>query len=315
MTYVPLSSFDPLFLLHHAMTDRLVAMWQVLNPDEWMEPMPAGETSFTTLKGEMQDSSTPLTPFFASSDGKFWTSDMARTTAAFGYAYADTDSSTVKGDELREQLIKKITKWYGGSSIVGLQTKTQEVGQHAQVTRPEAMGGVRFAGGRPNVRVDAQDPPLSTVVKDGHYTEWVANVHVNTEALDGNFGIHFFLGEPPMDRSQWNWASNLAGTVAIFAMNRDTGSQLKISGTTPLTSALLKLVAAGEISHLGPEPVMQLLGEALQFRVLGSNGEEVRPEDVAGLYVGISSSEVRVPVKDTELPQWGELVPRLEMWS
>ncbi|KAM5345308.1 hypothetical protein ACJ41O_011170 [Fusarium nematophilum] len=314
MTYVPLSSFDPLFFLHHAMTDRLVAMWQVLNPDSWMTPMPAGETSFTTTKGEMQDSTTPLTPFFASDDGTFWTSDMSRTTEAFGYAYADTDSSNTQGQQLRDELIKKITKWYGESSLVGLQAKKRRLSRHFPARRPVKPRGEHFHGGRPNVRIDAEDPPFALVVKNGWYTEWVANVQVNVEALDGNFQVHFFFGEPPSDRGQWNFASNLAGTVAIFAMNRQTGSETMISGTAPLTSALMKMVAAGEIPNLEPRVSKPFLRETLQFRVLGSDGEEVDPREVAGLYVGISSSQVKTPEKDTELPKWGPMVSRIDMW-
>lgn len=315
MTYVPLSAFDPLFFLHHTMTDRLVAMWQVLNPSSWMTPASAGETSFTTLKGDVQDSKTALTPFFASKDGTYWDSDMSRTTEAFGYTYADTDPSPVGGQDPRDQLIKKINSWWGGSSASGLRAKKQRARRHLHKERDMGPFGSHFYGWRPNVRIDAEDPPASSVVKNGQYTEWIANVLVNAEALDGNFGIHFFLGEAPAHTKEWNWAVNLVGTVGIFAMDRTTGSQLKISGTTPLTSALMKMVAAGEIAHLGVEVVEPFLRETLQFRVLGSNGEEVEPSAVAGLYVGISSSEVKAPESDRELPEWGTMMTRIEMWN
>ncbi|KAF4464633.1 tyrosinase precursor [Fusarium albosuccineum] len=315
MTYVPLSSFDPLFLLHHTMTDRLVAMWQILNPDSWMAPMAAGETSFTTIKGDIQDSKTPLTPFFASENGTFWNSDMARTTEAFGYSYADTSASGKQGQNLREELIKKISKWYGGSSLIGLRAQKWQARHQSPKIMHIKSRGEHFAGARPNVRIDAKDPPISWVLKDGRYTEWIANVRVNVEALDGNFGIHFFLGKPPRDCNQWNFASNLAGTVAIFAMNRQTGSETMISGTAPLTSALMKMVAAGEILHLGPGVVVPFLRETLQFRVLGSNGEEVDASEVAGLYIGISSSEVRAPETETVLPEWGEMTERIQVWA
>lgn len=315
MTYVPLSAFDPLFFLHHTMTDRLVTMWQVLNPSSWMTPAPAGETSFTTLKGDVQDSKTALTPFFASKDGTYWDSDMSRTTEAFGYTYADTDPSPVGGQDTRDQLIKKINSWWGGSSASGLRAKEQRTRRHLHKERHMGRFGPHFYGWKPNVKIDAEDPPASSVVKNGHYTEWIANVLVNAEALDGNFGIHFFLGEAPAQTKDWNWAVNLVGTVGIFAMDRTTGSQLKISGTAPLTSALMKMVAAGEIAHLGVEVVEPFLRETLQFRVLGSNGEEVEPSAVAGLYVGISSSEVKASESDRELPEWGTMMTRIEMWN
>lgn len=99
------------------MTDRLVAIWQVLNPDSWMTPLPAGESSFTSVKGEMQDSQSPLTPFLSSDDGTFWNSDTSRTTEAFGYAYADTDLTGKQKEDVRQELQKKITQWWGGDSV------------------------------------------------------------------------------------------------------------------------------------------------------------------------------------------------------
>lgn len=117
MTFVPLSSFDPLFLLHHTMTDRLVAIWQAMNPDSWVTPLPAGENSFTVIKGEMQDSQSPLTPFLSSDDGTFWNSDTSRTTEAFGYAYADTDLTGKQKEDVRQELQKKVTEWWGGGSV------------------------------------------------------------------------------------------------------------------------------------------------------------------------------------------------------
>ncbi|KAI5459795.1 tyrosinase precursor [Mariannaea sp. PMI_226] len=313
MTYVPLSSFDPLFLLHHTMTDRLVSIWQLLNPTSWMTSAPAGETSYTTLKGEMQNSKTALTPFYASNDGTFWDSDMARTTEAFGYTYADVDISYRSEEDVRNELIKKINGWYGTSSLSGIYTKQRRSNRRSAAKRLE-LSRVRFDGQRPNVKFDAADPESSAVVSNQRYTEWIANVAVNVEALDGNFGVHFFLGDPPFQTKDWNGASNLIGTVAIFTMNRQTGSENKISGTSPLTSAMLKMVAAGEINSLVVEVAEPFLREVLQFRVLGSDGEEVEPNNVAGLYVGITSSEVKLPMGNTELPQWGSLVERIQMW-
>ncbi|KAF4979880.1 hypothetical protein FZEAL_3991 [Fusarium zealandicum] len=314
MTYVPLSSFDPLFLLHHTMTDRLVAMWQTLNPDAWMTPMPASETSFTTPKGDMQDSSTPLTPFFASEDGTFWNSDMARTTGAFGYTYAATGSSSRQGEEFREELMKNITKWYGGSSLAGLQAKYLSAHRHLHEDRFIKPKGERFAGGTPNVRIDAEGPSFELVVKNGRSTAWTANVVVNIEALDGRFSIHFFLGIPSSECSSWLFAKNLIGAVPILGSHQKTGSDAMISGATQMTSSLLKMVAAGEIPNLEPNAVEPFLRETLQFRVLGSNNEEVDPRDVAGLRVVITSAEVTLAEKGLKLPKMGPAVSRIELW-
>lgn len=38
MTNLHVASFDPIFFLHHANVDRLVAIWQALNPTSFIEP-------------------------------------------------------------------------------------------------------------------------------------------------------------------------------------------------------------------------------------------------------------------------------------
>jgi tyrosinase len=62
MTYLDYSAFDPLFMLHHAMVDRVFAIWQALHPDSYIEPMRAVEQTYTTamhtlLDGESRKSS------------------------------------------------------------------------------------------------------------------------------------------------------------------------------------------------------------------------------------------------------------------
>lgn len=315
MTYVPLSSFDPLFFIHHISTDRLIAMWQVLNPTAWISPMATGETSYTAPKGTIQTSQTPLTPFYINQDGRFWDSDMARDTVAFGYTYADTDPTLASSGDLREDLNKKITEWYGGSSVIGLTTKSRQPPLHPHQVRDIVGDSFRLKYSKPNVKVDAQDPPVNSIIKNGQYTEWVANVHVNVEALDGTFSIPFFLGKVPDNPCLRGSSPNEIGSVDIFAMDRMTGSRSKISGTVPLTSALTKIVAVGVLPHLNPKVVEPFLRHVLQFRVCGSNDTEVDPRLVEGLHVRVSSAQVVAPASDAELPKWGSPIMRIEMWT
>ena len=318
MTYVPLSSFDPLFFLHHAMTDRLFTMWQILNPTAWIEPMAAGETTFTSLKGTMQSSTTPLTPFYSSEDGRFWTSDTARTTDAFGYTYADTISQPGNGEAVRQKLVKKINSLYGASSPMGMQAKAKQ-GSTSRVMRPRGPWMRKDRKGinkrfQPNIKMAAMDPPVEAVVHDNRYQEWIANVQVNVEALDGRFSVHLFLGSPPGDPKKWDSAQNQIGAVAIFAMNRMTGSQSKISGALPLTTALMKMVAAGDLSGLSAEEVVPFLKENLEMRIQGSDDSDVDPKTVDGLGINVSSANVTVPMDDTALPEWGDAVLQLQVW-
>ena len=280
MTFVPLSALDPLFFLHHAMADRLIAIWQILNPLSWVAPMPAGESSFTVLKGTNQSASSPLTPFFASEDGTFWTSDTARTTEVLGYTYADLVKGNLSDQGLRDELVRKINTWYGPSK------------PDSQIAKPG-----------------------SGADKARRYTEWIANVQVNVEALDGVFQVLFFVGNVPLDANEWETAPSLAGTAAIFAMNRTTGSQSKISNGVPLTASLLALMGDGKLTNLTEPVVEPLLRERLQFRVLSSDKQKVEPELVDGLRIEITATVVTLPKNETELPEWGKAETKMAVWG
>lgn len=107
MNVVIYASFDPIFMLHHTMVDRAFAMWQVLNPSSksrpshfiwnpltwrtlgYVVPHHAMMNTFTTSTGEIQNDTTPLTPF-RNNKGSFWNSQNVRHTETLGYAYAET---------------------------------------------------------------------------------------------------------------------------------------------------------------------------------------------------------------------------------
>ncbi|KAM3437318.1 hypothetical protein MY4824_003859 [Beauveria thailandica] len=312
MTYVPLSSFDPLFFLHHTMVDRLVSIWQVLNPTAWIQPMANGETSYTAPKGTVQDSTSPLVPFYDTPD-TFWTSDTSRTTEVFGYTYADTHPHVGDRAALQQSLVRKINTWYGASSPAGIAAKDSQL-RVAALQRTGGPWSTKASKGRPNVKLTAEDPPVDKIVKAGSYTEWIANVQVNVEALEGVFEVHFFVGKPADDSADWALSPNQIGTVSIFAMNRSTGSQSKISGTLPLTSALMKLVATGALADLDPSSVTPFLKRALEVRVRSHNDSVIELGRVEGLRVEITSASVKVPESEVELPSWGEARTEWTIW-
>lgn len=299
MTYVPLSSFDPLFFIHHVTMDRLIAMWQVLNPTAWITPMPTGETSYNSVLGTIQTSKTPLTPFYISNDGTFWDSDMARYTTTFGYAYADTDLTFVAmGESLAESLSRKIAAWYGASVVMGLRDVRDDDRPTTQTSRIIGKpGNLRHA--RPNLRHDAADPPHSARLDaNGDTWAWRIGAIVDTDALEGLFEIHFYLGEMSATCESPR-SPNYAGSIAIRTQYHGHPSQSellerkpKTAASTPINPALIKLAGAGYISSLDPAVVVPALRDALYFRVCASDLTEVDAYDVPGLRMIAITSKV-----------------------
>lgn len=308
MTFVPLSSFDPIFFLHHAMTDRLIAMWQALNPTSWVQPMVSGETTFTSVKGTLQTSASPLTPFLASADGTFWTSDTARTTDAFGYVYRDVGSFAQFNDSLRQTLTQKINMLYAPSSAMGLRHETRHV-RHSLKGKPTTNAPL------PGFQLSSLEPAADQAIHHNNYTEWIVNVQVKSGALPATFFLHFFLGEPSDNVHQWELSQNHIGSVPIFTMRHGSvPSDTMISGSLPITTTLMKLLGNGNLQDLTPSSVVPFLREYLTMKISSTNDDLVAPESVAGLQVDISSSIVHLPPDDTSFPNWGATIPRLRFW-
>ncbi|EFX05338.1 tyrosinase precursor [Grosmannia clavigera kw1407] len=335
MSWIPFSSFDPIFFLHHSMVDRAFALWQILYPDSWIKPTAATSNSFTTSTGQIQDSKTALTPFYSSTNGTFWTSDTVRDFGVFGYTYDDMvdfprSSLTVANATTQSQVKALINQLYGKSSpamlgVVGEEDEGVTERTMAQTTR-------RWTGPRQKERMEHEvknctnvqtkpilphsyDSPQSmpqSLIADGHYREWLVNIRTRKEATGGAFLVHIFLGNVSTDTRSWAYAPNLVGTMGVFASPASamTGMDMKDShafGTVPLTLPLAQRVGSGELASLEPEVVQPYLGRNLKYAVATTGGEAVVPKDASELSITVVSSVVQVPSKANELPRWGDI--------
>lgn len=319
MEFIMYSSFDPIFFLHHTNVDRLVAMWQALNPTSWVQPHPARLASFTNQAGEMLDEKTDLMPFYRNHQGDFWTSESARDTVPFGYVYDDTADVSLAGpsdpdalDTLREVINEK----YGQSSPSLFPNDTMTLwagiqdGVIANRFREDAMASGNFV---PDLSQHSgiPKPPSSLIIdKDDHYTEWLVNVCYTIKEIDRPMSILFFLGHVYDDPSAWRWAPNLIGNFGVFAMGSNVESGVQATGTVPLTAGLTKMVAVRFVRSLEPEDVVSYLQANLQFRVVDVNNEPVDTRKLAGLVLKVASVSVRASQSKRELPAWGKPVTR-----
>ena len=116
MSALEVSSFDPLFWLHHCNVDRLWAVWQDLNPDKFITPKPAPYTTFTTRGGTSETQDSPLSPFWDRSGARFWTSAQVKSSTTFGYAYPETQRWRYRdAATYRAALTQQVTALYGGN--------------------------------------------------------------------------------------------------------------------------------------------------------------------------------------------------------
>lgn len=301
MTIVPFSAPDPLFFLHHCMIDRLLALWQALYPNSWVEPNMARVNSYTTSVGDMLDSSSALTPFFASSNGTFWDSDMLRDPAALGYTYPElqgislSDPTSVAAG--RSSVAAAITKLYGSYSSNRLVTgsKASRGGKRHESSRFRSRSRYKV-GTRSSIL------PVDKIVSNGtQYREWIANIRVERQGLGGPGSIALSLDD-----------GTHIGTMGVFAsppsiasfMQMAPGAQL-IASCVPLTNFLIDELANGNITCLDPDIVAPYLEKHLLATVTKGDGTLVDPVTVPGLNITIISSLVEGTSSDTHLPTWG----------
>ncbi|SPQ18279.1 b447e784-f57a-40e5-89a7-874d54feefc1 [Thermothielavioides terrestris] len=331
MAFIQWSAFDPIFFLHHCMVDRVLAIWQALHPDAWVTPSPALVKSYTTRQGQIQDANSPLTPFFSHENGTFWTSAEVRDHTKFGYTYPELEraAASTADKTVSRVTVQAVNRLYGSFSPASLFLKELRA-QGFKGDREVATAG-RGTGRTTDLLPRSFSLTESKIFVGDRYHEWVANVRVGTQALDGTFVVHFFLGDPPSDPQAWPSAPNHVGTMGVFAAaredNRDNEGQggrtemgahghhdLAVSGTVPLTAALVKKVAAGELESLDPADVEPYLRANLQRRVLGPKGEIWAGEEcMLDMGIQIVDSQVRAPYNEEELPEWGEAKVSFEM--
>ena len=324
MEFIMYSSFDPIFVLHHTNVDRLIAMWQALNPTSWVDPHVAWLPSFTNQAGVILDDTSALTPFYANLEGDFWTSKTARDTLPFGYVYNDTAAVSLTGPSDAEALnaLRKVINQKYGQYSPSLSPNLTAGSPSGDV--PDDLVMVRLQQGAmvsgkfvPDLsRHSAMpDPPPSLVLnKDNQYTEWLVNVRYRITEIDRPMSILFFLGHVPDDNpAAWRWAPNLVGNFGVFAMGSAIGAGVEATGAVPLTAGLMKMVAVRFVGSLEPEDMVEYLRANLQFRILDVNDRVVDAGKLEGLVLKVASTVVQASQCNGELPEWGQQVTRFTM--
>ncbi|KAJ5375867.1 hypothetical protein N7517_007873 [Penicillium concentricum] len=134
MGNVPVASFDPLFFLHHCNIDRLFAIWQALNPDKWMDNIPANNATIHDSFGKehIVNGRTPLQPFRRDAGGNYWTPEGVRFPSNLGYSYPELlrwesryrqENGTLNQVLFKENITTIVNRLYGVSRDLTLDPK------------------------------------------------------------------------------------------------------------------------------------------------------------------------------------------------
>jgi len=146
------------------------------------------------------------------------------------------------------------------------------------------------------------------------YTEWIVNIRAMKHGIGQSFRVQVFLGD--IDESNpdgWDDEWNCVGRVSVLGRapetqcgkcRADNAEGLMVSGTVPLTSALLQDIVGGELASLEPADVVPHLQKHLRWKVKLFTGEEKRPEEIPELKVSVVSTVVEIGADG--LPIYGD---------
>ncbi|KAH6854085.1 hypothetical protein B0I37DRAFT_421388 [Chaetomium sp. MPI-CAGE-AT-0009] len=160
-------------------------------------------------------------------------------------------------------------------------------------------------------------PSLHHLAPNNTYTDWIVNIRAQKHGLGAPFRILVFLGpfDQEADPSSWDGAFNCVGRVSVLGRaggrsgNGNGGAAatrcarcrthaaraLMVSGTVPLTSAVLRdIVGGGGVASLEAGDVVPYLREKLAWRVTLFDGEERSAAEVPGLKVSVASTQVTI---------------------
>ncbi|KAF8518998.1 hypothetical protein BU17DRAFT_90486 [Hysterangium stoloniferum] len=308
MGVVDYAAYDPVFWLHHTNVDRLFALWQCLNPDQYVTPLASASRTFTRKVGELENAKSPLTPFRLT-ENTWWDADGVRDTRTFRYTYPELEGwAQLSKAEKSKRLRIQINKLYGRTGPVSAVKPSvfKKLNNHQTLVDDHVEAGMHISPG---------DWHSNAAEDKHHYHEWYVHIEVEKYSISGSFQVHIFLGDYDSDHTKWGMDPNLVGSHCIFANNAKTTGcakcrdshqkKKKVRGTLPLTSTLANRL--GGVHELEPEKVVPYLQKNLHWTVQKHDDTVVPNQDVPGLKVTAGHTYVECPEEPEHFAKWGGL--------
>jgi tyrosinase len=233
MLYLTVSAFDFVFFLHHANVDRILAIFQKLYPDTYVEAAQQPGSTYMYARGSTQDANSQLGPFHSDSNGDIWTPSTSRDITKFSYTYPE-----LAGNPSNDSLKAIITGLYNSapsSTKRGVNRMSNWVSSPSENDKPRA---------------------------------YIVGIRAPLTALDGPYSIRVFLGDPTTDVSQWRSDKMYVGSMAVMAKAGYTDDDAFVSGSVPLTQKLDDLHLDNILEGLDQNTVLTHLKGSLRVKIV-----------------------------------------------
>lgn len=292
MTIIPISAFDPAFWLHHANVDRLVALWQALHPDEYVQPTLNEGGTYYLPGGSIDTEDTPLAPFHWDNATTMWTAATARDTTAFGYTYPELLNTGASPSELKDTVTQRVMDLYAppGTAFTN-GTRHDRFRRNTNIA--QAMNGVHA------------DTALQLGVNNMD-SQWYLRISIDAVAAESGAAVYLFVGQPVPDANMWPAASNLIGLHSpYFANSASEPSTLSQQIDIPCSHTIAAAVDRGILANLTPEVVVPFLKENVVVKAVGPNGSQLEVGSASGIQVSVLSRYIVSQKSLSEFPTYG----------
>ncbi|BCS28232.1 uncharacterized protein APUU_61280S [Aspergillus puulaauensis] len=308
MSQIPVATFDPIFWLHHCNIDRLFAIWQELNPDNFFTDGYRGDFDQKVIGlPTTVTPTTPLRPFHKDEEGNYWTSQEVRDFRALGYNYPDLhpvkpDSvAAFDVDGYKTKLLEQVTLKYGVSRLEAL---TQLELSKNGVGKPLPEGMREIDGG-----VAGNDFAISIRYSKFAFGGRPFNIEIYLEPGDGS-GRHFTAAEYVTNVYNFSTPATRDGQEVCSNCSDLEARDVRLTAYVPITPILNRLILEERLSSLKKDDVEAVL-KRLYWRVTMA-GRPV-PEDQWGqlnLQLLVSMAEMSHS-KNPETPSKSESEPEV----
>ena len=297
MTITSISAFDPAFWLHHANVDRLVALWQALHPDQYVQPIVNKHGTYYLPSGSTDTVDTPLAPFRSDDATTMWTAATARDTTVFGYTYPELNITNASTSELKRIVTEKVNRLYSplGTPFTN---RTRPTRSQRSINVAKAMSKVHA------------DTALQLGVNNMEI-QWYLRVSIEAKAALNDMAMFLFIGQPIPDVDSWPRASNLIGSHTPYFANNASEILTSLQQIDiPCSHTVAAAVNRGILAHITPEVVVPFLARNVVAKVASRRGAAMDGEYVPSVEISILSREVQPRKNISEFPVYGILEER-----
>lgn len=287
MTITQLSAFDPVFWLHHANVDRIVAIWQALHPDSFVEPVINTDGTYFQSPHTLDTENTWLAPFRSDEDVNMWTAATVRDTVTFGYTYPELIDWNISMSELAANVRSAVNKLYNPIPEQTNDTRNPKFRRASSVA--QALSDIQA------------DTALRLGLNNMHI-QWYLRLNIAAFAASTRIAVYFFVGEPLVTIAMWDRAPNLVGafTPPVGIRFSTTAQRFDV----PCSHTIAAAIDRGLLQSNNPGLVPTFLAKNLVVRFVSQDGNPYL-DNRRRMRISVVSRQVEPSKTFLEFPVYG----------